>query len=379
MNLQIASYHQIRPKVSDEEQFVPQTIKHRYRIPRLRPPSSGQGLRFVQPFPISGPIVLTFSEKATNAGAATPSAPPQATNLTNQNYYPHVGDAMGFPPSSSYSAPETPTWGYPAQNPAMERNTNFSPPVLPSIASFSRTPSTSSLVAGTEQWSPEQDSESLPYRGWTTETAYQQSMDAYHSPIDPALRGSTSDGRDGSSWNHGSERYTHDVNPSVDNAYPSAGYAQHQVPPPPSQYYASNTVPTPAPVQPLQAFGLKVELLILLSVGVRNEVILAFFRYLPSETAFDEHRSYLAFRPPAPEAGATCVHNDVSPVLAQTFTEPFVVYSVKRFPGVPDTTALSIAFGNQGQKLPLVGQCYIYSEISMLIISHCPAQSAWVG
>jgi hypothetical protein len=39
--------------------------------------------------------------------------------------------------------------------------------------------------------------------------------------------------------------------------------------------------------------------------------------------------------PPAPDAGAAGVHNDVSPVLAQTFTEPFVVFSAKRFPGVP--------------------------------------------
>ena len=29
------------------------------------------------------------------------------------------------------------------------------------------------------------------------------------------------------------------------------------------------------------------------------------------------------------------MHTDVSPVLAQTFTEPFVVFSAKRFPGVP--------------------------------------------
>ncbi|KAI0068580.1 hypothetical protein BV25DRAFT_1866564 [Artomyces pyxidatus] len=57
--------------------------------------------------------------------------------------------------------------------------------------------------------------------------------------------------------------------------------------------------------------------------------------------------------PPAPSPGASRVHTDVSPVLAQTYTEPFDVYSAKRFPGVPDTTALSIAFGNQGQKLPL--------------------------
>lgn len=56
---------------------------------------------------------------------------------------------------------------------------------------------------------------------------------------------------------------------------------------------------------------------------------------------------------PAPEPGAIKVHGEVSPVLAQAFTEPFTVYSAKRFPGVPDTTALSIAFGNQGQKLPL--------------------------
>lgn len=54
-----------------------------------------------------------------------------------------------------------------------------------------------------------------------------------------------------------------------------------------------------------------------------------------------------------PGLGATRVHTAVSPVLAQAFTETFTVYSAKRFPGVPDTTPLSIAFGNQGQKLPL--------------------------
>ncbi|EJD01613.1 uncharacterized protein FOMMEDRAFT_142187 [Fomitiporia mediterranea MF3/22] len=56
---------------------------------------------------------------------------------------------------------------------------------------------------------------------------------------------------------------------------------------------------------------------------------------------------------PAPEPGANRVMTGIAPILAQTFTESFTVYSAKRFPGVPDTTALSIAFGNQGQKLPL--------------------------
>ncbi|KAH8118738.1 velvet factor-domain-containing protein [Phellopilus nigrolimitatus] len=56
---------------------------------------------------------------------------------------------------------------------------------------------------------------------------------------------------------------------------------------------------------------------------------------------------------PAPDPGANRVMEGSAPILAQTFTEAFTVYSAKRFPGVPDTTALSIAFGNQGQKLPL--------------------------
>lgn len=52
---------------------------------------------------------------------------------------------------------------------------------------------------------------------------------------------------------------------------------------------------------------------------------------------FDERRDFIVrvCRPPAPENGGYRVHTDVSPVLAQTFTEPFVVYSAKRFPGVP--------------------------------------------
>ncbi|KIJ22295.1 hypothetical protein M422DRAFT_115342, partial [Sphaerobolus stellatus SS14] len=57
--------------------------------------------------------------------------------------------------------------------------------------------------------------------------------------------------------------------------------------------------------------------------------------------------------PPAPNGRSNSVGTGTMPVLAQAFSEPFTVYSAKRFPGVPDTTALSIAFGNQGQKLPL--------------------------
>jgi len=59
------------------------------------------------------------------------------------------------------------------------------------------------------------------------------------------------------------------------------------------------------------------------------------------------------YSPPAPNRGSTRVHEGVSAVLAQTFTEPFTVFSAKKFPGVPQMTALSLEFGKQGQKLPL--------------------------
>ncbi|KAG8936735.1 hypothetical protein FRC02_012017 [Tulasnella sp. 418] len=51
--------------------------------------------------------------------------------------------------------------------------------------------------------------------------------------------------------------------------------------------------------------------------------------------------------------GTRRVNEDVSPVLAQTYTNVFTVYSAKKFPGVPKMTPLSRAFARQGQKLPL--------------------------
>ncbi|KAG8906128.1 hypothetical protein FRB99_007518 [Tulasnella sp. 403] len=57
--------------------------------------------------------------------------------------------------------------------------------------------------------------------------------------------------------------------------------------------------------------------------------------------------------PPAPNRGTTKISEGISPVLAGTFTNPFTVYSAKKFPGVPPMTALSLEFGKQGQKLPL--------------------------
>lgn len=42
-----------------------------------------------------------------------------------------------------------------------------------------------------------------------------------------------------------------------------------------------------------------------------------------------------------------------TPILASTYTEPFQVYSAKKFPGVKESTELSKKFANQGVKIPI--------------------------
>lgn len=43
----------------------------------------------------------------------------------------------------------------------------------------------------------------------------------------------------------------------------------------------------------------------------------------------------------------------LAPILAQAFSEPFQVYSAKKFPGVCESTALSKCFAVQGVKIPI--------------------------
>jgi hypothetical protein len=42
-----------------------------------------------------------------------------------------------------------------------------------------------------------------------------------------------------------------------------------------------------------------------------------------------------------------------TPILAQCFSEPFQVYSAKKFPGVCESTSLSKCFAHQGIKIPI--------------------------
>ncbi|EPQ59151.1 hypothetical protein GLOTRDRAFT_70328 [Gloeophyllum trabeum ATCC 11539] len=223
----------------------------------------------------------------------------------------------------------------------------------------------------------------------------EQSPVSGHSPLTPsATNGSstlppppTSDVRETSSWGHPppppdpypSQAYasptTHSAPPNYDpNAPPvmyasaSAAYAQHvQSSSTHAQYhqasYPTNPAPAPPPTVPLPRHTYTRTLVGPLAANAcrlvdehRKPGIFFLFQDLSIRT---EGTFRLRLRlmnigaPPAPDPGSTRVHNSHSPILAQTFTEPFTVYSAKRFPGVPDTTPLSIAFGNQGQKLPL--------------------------
>jgi hypothetical protein len=42
-----------------------------------------------------------------------------------------------------------------------------------------------------------------------------------------------------------------------------------------------------------------------------------------------------------------------APVLAWTYSDPFTVYSAKKFPGVIESTDLSKKFAEQGIKIPI--------------------------
>ncbi|KAJ7498605.1 velvet factor [Mycena latifolia] len=362
---------------SSGDRYVPvQATKQRRRgASSTVPPRSGQQT------PISR---STPTPSQSYRGGEPPTSGPSMGSgySSNQGYFPAPQSPMSgpgpFPPSSPYGgASSTPTWGYPTHSsPPVDRNTTYPPPILPSIHSFGRSSSVSSPVG--ESWNADPEP---TYRPWNADSNSSSSFGHFgHPPVDPALKGGP-DARDGHGpWDQ--HRYAHDgpyaSAPSTPQQYDPALYAsspyshppQHQQAPyfssPPNyqQNAPSGTTP-PAPMAP--------------SPNQRNAYTRTLVGPLSSNgyRLLDEHRKpgiFFLFQdlsvrtegtfrlrlrlmnvgaPPAPEPGALQVHTTVSPVLAQIFTEPFTVYSAKRFPGVPETTALSIAFGNQGLKLPL--------------------------
>jgi hypothetical protein len=53
------------------------------------------------------------------------------------------------------------------------------------------------------------------------------------------------------------------------------------------------------------------------------------------------------------DVGSGQGNNSRAPVLATCFSDPFQVYSAKKFPGVIESTPLSKAFASQGIKIPI--------------------------
>ncbi|PFH51308.1 hypothetical protein AMATHDRAFT_75034 [Amanita thiersii Skay4041] len=314
----------------------------------------------------------TPAERETPMPAQYRSGGEQIPPPPMQNYYSQpMTDGMGFQTTNTYSGPApgtAGTWAYP-QAPIMDRSTSYPPPILPSIHSFGR-PSAPSWHA-----SAEGDPDLLSYRNWEAE-AY--SMSNYASTeVDTSLRPSEHESREHTGWSQPDEYSTSPTTePPMYTSVASVPAVPYGPPLPPqptsmmtpvsqapyyapaltqhslssSSYSSSRHIYTRTLVGPLSANACR------LLDEHRKPGIFFLFQDLSVRT---EGTFRLRMRlmnvgaPPAPEAGATEVHIEVSPVLAQTFTEPFTVYSAKRFPGVPDTTALSIAFGNQGQKLPL--------------------------
>ena len=58
-------------------------------------------------------------------------------------------------------------------------------------------------------------------------------------------------------------------------------------------------------------------------------------------------------RPGARHRQEANITKDRTPILASCFSEPFQVWSAKKFPGVKRSTALSKAFADQGIKIPI--------------------------
>ncbi|KAL4249637.1 Velvet domain-containing protein [Abortiporus biennis] len=349
--------------------------------------------------------VPSNTPKAKRRGTTTSVAPPNskssrqspapstATPSTSQAYGPQ---STGMTP---YMTPTSPAgygsqgYPFPAQNPPSQESNSFHPiaPYGPpagetqqwgyqSSSSVDRS-SHQQQSHGGEGWNMEgstrDDPEGMSYRSWPQDASYSsmENNGVSHGPnsLDPSLRGpqgpNSNDIRDGSSWNQSQDNYNGRYSDSYGPVSQQTQYAQQQHQQQSQSQYQTGVYPqqadeaTNSTIPPLPRHTYTRTLVGPLSANAcrlldehRKPGIFFLFQDLSIRT---EGSFRLRLRlmnvgaPPAPESGATRVHTDVTPVLAQTFTQPFIVYSAKRFPGVPDTTALSIALGNQGQKLPL--------------------------
>ncbi|KAG2757514.1 hypothetical protein P692DRAFT_20824911 [Suillus brevipes Sb2] len=319
-----------------------------------------------------------------------PMVPAPPSGFVNQTYpypqQPQMPDNITYDDQDSYSSPSesNSAWGYAPSGTPLDRSHNFNHP-HPSLSSYNRNGIRNGIPAAApgEPWQAQSSyrTDSDPaanYRNWpATEPSYPVIVNSQTGvyaaqEVDPSMRHSEHATQQSETTNwpqqvagDPSPRFVQEPFQGTGSSYdhPQAYGAPSQPPYYQGTYAQSSSSSPSASHPPLPRHSYTRTLVGPLSSNAcrlldehRQSGIFFLFQDLSVRT---EGTFRLRLRLmnvgelPAPEAGAIRVHTHVSPVLAQTFTEPFVVFSAKRFPGVPDTTALSIAFGNQGQKLPL--------------------------
>jgi len=185
-------------------------------------------------------------------GNSTPSLSAHAP-YANQTYFPPQSGSSEatYPPRAPYGPPPPPdpssTWGY---SPPVDRSAGFPPPILPSIHSFGRATSTSS-----DNWQSETaEPEVLPYRAWSSETAY---APVDHN-VDPSLRAQSSNAADtanngssGGQWSQTNSYNSSGAAPSTtaegDQNTSIYGQAYHQGQPPAFAHYPQHVPGSPGP------------------------------------------------------------------------------------------------------------------------------------
>ncbi|KAJ3741578.1 velvet factor [Lentinula detonsa] len=287
-------------------------------------PSSAD--RYVPP-PTPNPTKTRRRGTTTSSmGPPTSSSSSSSSNTTLTSSLP---PSQGLEPP--FAPPNPPTWGYPS----WPQNENSS--------DMNYRPWNNPMNAEPSTWGPQQ--------AFDFDYSHSQAPTVYSSPPSvPSMRPAPSIAIRSSSYSHPNPNFTPTV-PSIPSTPPSYS----SIPLPRHTYTRTLVGPLSANATRLLDEHRKPGVFFLFQdLSVRTE---GTFRLRMRLMNIGKY--------PAPEAGATGVmsvddkdgHGNrpsgVTPVLSQVYSDPFTVYSAKRFPGVPDTTALSIAFGNQGQKLPL--------------------------
>ncbi|KAJ3932990.1 MAG: velvet factor-domain-containing protein [Lentinula lateritia] len=290
--------------------------------------------------------------KSRRKGVTTSSMGPPASSSSSSN----TNSTSSLPPSQSLEPPFTPTnpptWGYPSWS----QNENSS--------EMGYRPWNNPVNTEPSTWGPQQ--------AFNYDYSSSQAPATYSSPPSVPSMGHAPPIAIRSSFSHPHTNFTPTV-PSIPSTPAPSSSSYSSIPLPRHTYTRTLVGPLSANATRLLDEHRKPGVFFLFQdLSVRTEGTFRLRMRLMNVGKY-----------PAPEAGATGVMSiddrdghergvpGVSPVLAQVYSEPFTVYSAKRFPGVPgvycycrsflltdhnfptDTTALSIAFGNQGQKLPL--------------------------